>query len=117
MRIFSCAEVSNPRAVGTWLSYDDLVLLARRAIDTPVTGFSLVYGVSDNDRAPVDNTKARHLGFRPRDNAERFAEAIFSEAGPLDPSDPAHRCIGGPFATVPLGESGVAHLNLKEEAE
>jgi len=64
MRILSCAQVSNSRAVGTWLSYDDLIQLVRRAIDTPITGFSIVYGVSDNDRAPVDNAKAHHLGYK-----------------------------------------------------
>lgn len=114
MRIFSCADVTNPRAVGTWLSYGDLVRLVTRAIDTPITGFSTVYGISNNDRAPVDNTKARHLGFHPKDNAEQFAEDIFAAAEPMDPKDLAHLCIGGPFATIPLGESGVAHLNLSE---
>ena len=58
MRILSCAQVTNPRAVGSWLSYDDLVRLVQRAIDTPITGFSIVYGVSDNDRTPVDNSGA-----------------------------------------------------------
>lgn len=115
MRIFSCAQVSNPRAVSTWLSYDDLIHLVQRAIDTPVTGFSIVYGISDNDRAPVDNTKARHLGYRPRDNAEQFASAIFAEAGPLDPLDKANMCLGGPFAAIDLGQSGLAHLNLNPD--
>jgi len=115
MRILSCAQVTNPRAVGTWLSYGDLIQLVERAIDTPVTGFSVVYGVSDNDRAPVDNSRASHLGYRPKDNAEQFAKAIFAEAGPLDLKDPGNLHHGGPFAAVPLGESGVAHLNLKPE--
>lgn len=115
MRIFSCAQVSNPRAVSTWLSYDDLIHLVQRAIDTPVTGFSIVYGISDNDRAPVDNTKARHLGYRPKDNAEQFASAIFAAAGKLDPSDRANMCLGGPFAAIDLGQSGLAHLNLNPD--
>ena len=115
MRILSCAQVSNARAVGTWLSYDDLILLVRRAIDTPITGFSVVYGVSDNDRAPVDNTKARHLGFQPKDNAEQFAEAMYAEAGPLDPQDLGNTHHGGPFASVELGNSGIAGLNLNED--
>ena len=63
-------EVANSRAVGSWLSYDDLIQLVTRAIDTPVTGFAVVYGISDNDRGPVDNSKARFLGCRPKDNAE-----------------------------------------------
>tara|TARA_R110002124_G_scaffold64672_3_gene176478 strand:+ start:517 stop:1356 length:840 start_codon:yes stop_codon:yes gene_type:complete len=115
MRILSCAQVTNPRAVGTWLSYGDLTRLVERAIDTPVTGFSVVYGVSDNDRAPVDNAKASHLGYRPKDNAEQFAKAIFAEAGAPDLTDPGNLHHGGPFAAVALGESGVALLNLKAE--
>ncbi len=115
LRILSCAQVTNPRAVGSWLSYDDLIHLVQRAIDTPITGFSVVYGVSNNDRAPVDNAKAQHLGYRPKDNAEEFAAEIYAEAGPLDPHDPANTHHGGPFASVALGNSGVAFLNLAEE--
>ena len=88
MRILSCAPVSNPRAVGTWLSYDDLIQLVEKSVTTPVTGFSIVYGVSDNDRAPVDNSGARHLGFRPKDNGEKYAEEIYSSHPPLDPFPP-----------------------------
>ncbi|MBT8459486.1 MAG: NAD(P)-dependent oxidoreductase [Silicimonas sp.] len=115
LRILSCAQVTNPRAVGSWLSYDDLVHLVERAIDTPITGFSLVYGVSNNDRAPVDNSAAQHLGYRPKDNAEQFAKKIYDEAGPLDPHDPANTHHGGPFASVELGNSGVAFLNLSDD--
>ncbi len=110
LRILSCSDVGNARAVGSWLSYGDLIQLVQRAIDTPVTGFSVIYGVSANDRAPVDNSKASYLGYRPRDNAEQFAEAIFAETGPLDPADPGNMCHGGPFAAVPLGTSGVAAI-------
>lgn len=112
LRILSCANVTNSRAVGSWLSYGDLIHLVERAISTPITGFSVIYGVSANDRAPVDNSAAGHLGYRPRDNAEQFAERIFAADGPLDPTDPAHTCHGGPFAAVELGQSGVAFLNL-----
>ncbi|MEL6516743.1 MAG: NAD(P)-dependent oxidoreductase [Pseudomonadota bacterium] len=115
MRILSCAQVTNSRAVGSWLSYDDLIHLVEQSIKTPITGFSVVYGVSNNDRAPVDNAKAQHLGYRPKDNAEQFAEAIYASDGPLDPQDPAHTHHGGPFASVELGNSGVAFLNLDAE--
>ncbi len=115
LRILSCAQVTNSRAVGTWLSYDDLVHMVEQAIKTPVTGFSIVYGVSNNDRAPVDNSKARHLGFRAKDNAEQFADEIFAKDGPLDPLDPANIHHGGPFAAVDLGSSGMAHLNLNAD--
>ena len=117
MRILSCANVGNPRAVGSWLSYDDLIHLVERAIDTPVTGFTVVYGVSNNDRAPVDNAKASFLGYRPKDNAEQFARAVFAEGGVLDSSDPGNMCHGGPFASVRLGESGVATMNIKDDTK
>ena len=117
MRILSCANVTNSRAVGSWLSYDDLIHLVERALSTPITGFSIVYGVSNNDRAPVDNHKARHLGYHPKDNAEQFAKEIYKNDGPLDPHDAAHTHHGGPFASVELGHSGVAFLNLNKDDE
>lgn len=115
LRIISCAQVTNARALGTWLSYDDLIQLVTRAIDTPVVGYSVIYGVSNNDRAPVDNSGAGHLGYRPRDNAEQFAAQILAEAPPADPQDPALNRHGGPFAAVPLGESGTATMNIVDD--
>jgi uronate dehydrogenase len=112
LRILSCAQVNNPRALGSWLSYDDLIQLVTRAIDTPSVGFSVVYGVSNNDRAPVDNAKASFLGYRPKDNAEQFAEAILADADAADLTDPGEMCHGGPFASVDLGQSGVASMNI-----
>ena len=117
MRIFSCAPATNARSVGTWLSYDDLIHLVERSVDSPVVGFSIVYGISDNDRAVVDNTKAKHLGYRPKDNAEQFAKEIFAKTPPLDNSDLANLCIGGPFATVELGNSGIAGIKQMNTAK
>lgn len=114
LRILSCADVGNARAVGSWLSYGDLVHLVERSVDTPVAGFSVIYGVSNNDRAPVDNSDAAFLGYLPKDNAEQFAAEMFAKDGVLDPKDPDNMCHGGPFATTDLGESGVAKLGLKE---
>ena len=117
MRILSCAQVSNARAVGSWLSYDDLIQLVERSITTPITGFTVVYGVSDNDRAPVDNTQASFLGYRPKDNAEQYAEKIFAESDPMDVNDPGHLRHGGPFAAVELGNSGVATMNIIDDTK
>ena len=115
LRILSCAKVSNTRALGTWLSYDDLIQLVTRAIDTPTVGFSVIYGVSDNDRAPVDNSKASYLGYRPRDNAEQFAEAIFAANPAADVTDTAQMCHGGPFASIDLGKSAMGALNIVDD--
>jgi uronate dehydrogenase len=111
MRIFSCTKVpQNARALRTWLSFDDLRHMVERCVTAPTTGFAVVYGISNNDRAPVSNAKAAFLGYKPKDNAENWADSLLATAPASDPSDPAQMCLGGPFATVPLGESGVAGI-------
>ena len=116
LRIYSASgPVQNARALGSWLSYDDLVQLVEKSITTPITGFSILYGVSNNDRSPVDNSQAAFLGYRPKDNAEVFAEEILARTPQADPQDRGQMCHGGPFAIVPLGESGVAHIKKMSE--
>jgi uronate dehydrogenase len=112
LRILSCAKVTNARALGSWLSYDDLIQLVTRSIETPVSGFAIIYGVSNNNRVPVDNSKASFIGYRPKDNAEQFAADILATAPPMDPQNPNHMCHGGPFAGVELGNSGVATMGI-----
>lgn len=112
LRILSCAQVNNTRALGSWLSYADLIQLVVRAIDTPSVGFAIIYGVSNNDRAPVDNSKASFLGYRPVDNAEIFAADLLAREEPVDTTDPGQMCHGGPFAKVDLGQSGLAQMNV-----
>lgn len=117
LRIFSCTEApQNARALRTWLSYGDLRHLVDRAVTATTTGFTVVFGISNNDRAPVNNAKATFLGFRPKDNAENWAASLLASAPPADPSDRAQLYLGGPFATVPLGESGVAGINALASA-
>jgi len=115
MRILSCAQVTNTRALGSWLSYDDLIHLVETSISTPVTGFCVVYGVSNNDRVPVDNSKASFLGYRPKDNAEQFAQEILAGAPAPDPQDAGQMCHGGPFASTELGSSGLATMNIIDD--
>lgn len=115
LRILSCAQVTSERALGTWLSYDDLIQLVMKSVQSPVVGFTIAYGVSNNDRAPVDNANASFLGYRPTDNAEQYAEEILANAPPADPSDPAQYHHGGAFAKVDLGESGLAHMTIVDD--
>lgn len=118
LRILSCTpEPQNVRALGTWLSYGDMVRLVQRAVDTPTVGFTVAYGVSANTRAPVSNHKVGFLGYRPQDNAEDWAEALFAKAGSADPQDLAQTRLGGPFASVPLGESGIAGIQKMSEGK
>lgn len=96
LRIGSCfPEPRDERMLATWLSYPDLVQLVRRCIEAPKLGFAVVYGVSDNDRSWWDNSGAGFLGYRPQDNAERFASRFLPVA---DNDDPRHRYHGGHFS-------------------
>tara|TARA_B000000475_G_scaffold212561_1_gene174601 strand:+ start:37 stop:879 length:843 start_codon:yes stop_codon:yes gene_type:complete len=115
LRIYSAAAVVNSRSLSTWLSYDDLIQLVTRAIDTPTVGFTISYGISNNDRAVVDNSAATYLGYKPKDNAEQYADEILANSPPSDPQDLAQMCHGGPFAATPMGESGMAHLKIIDD--
>lgn len=111
LRIASCtAKPGNARALGTWLSYEDCVRLVLGAVQAQVVGFSVIYGVSANDRGPFVNTGSGHLGFVPQDNAAQWAQDILAASPPADPQDLGLTKIGGPFAVVDLGQSGMAAM-------
>ena len=111
LRILSCTpEPQNARALGTWLSHADMVQLVERSIDTPTVGFTIAYGVSANTRTPVSNARVPFLGYRPQDNAEYLAETLLARAGTPDPQDMSQNRVGGPFAAIELGKSGVAAI-------
>ena len=114
MRILSSTpKPGNSRALGSWQSLDDAIQLVEKCVTSPTVGFSIVYGVSNNDRCPVDNSGAAHLGYKPKDNAEDFAADILPHAAPQDPQNPEDMCHGGPFAVVPLGMSGVEMIKAR----
>ena len=111
LRILSCTpEPQNARALGTWLSHADMIQLVERSIDSPIVGFTVAYGVSANTRAPVSNARVPFLGYRPQDNAEYLAQTILAKADTPNPQDMSLNRVGGPFASVALGKSGVAAI-------
>ncbi len=80
VRIGSCvAEPLNHRMLSTWLSFDDFVSLVERVFTVPRLGCPIVWGASNNDRGWWDNSKAGYLGWRPKDNAEAFAQKLDAE--------------------------------------
>jgi uronate dehydrogenase len=116
LRIYSAtSRPGNARALGSWLSFDDLRQLVRRSIDTPHVGFTVVYGVSNNDRSPVDNSAAAFLGYRPDDNAEDYAAEVFAKEPQADHSDLAQTCHGGPFASAVLGVSPMGKMAIPDK--
>lgn len=111
MRIFSCTpEPQNARALSTWLSHGDLIRMTTAAVTAQTVGYTNIFGLSANTRSPVNNSKAGFLGYVPQDNAEDWADQLLAKADKVNPLDLAQMCLGGPFATIPLGESGVAAI-------
>ena len=112
LRIASCAPVNNARSLSSWLSYNDLIKLVIKSIDTPYTGYTVIYGISNNDRKNVDNTNASHIGYIPEDNAEIFAEEILQKDLTEELNDKGNQCHGGAFASTELGVSPMKKMNI-----
>ncbi len=101
VRIGSCfPEPKDRRMLTTWLSYRDFVHLVERCLHAPRVEHTIVYGVSDNDMRLWDNRLASHLGYRPRDNAEAFREAIEARTPEPDRDDLFVAVHGGGFAAA-----------------
>ena len=93
------------RHLSTWLSHDDAVQLFRRCILADSVGYSVLYGVSGNDRSWFVNPDAERLGYRPRDNAEAFAAEITENQNVNSTEDPlAELLMGGPFVARDYGQ-------------
>ncbi len=93
----SFPEPSNRRMLATWLSYDDLERLMVAGLTAPVVGWSVIYGISDNATAFYDNSKARHIGYRPRDSADAFRHQVEAAQPTIDLNDPTQIYQGGAF--------------------
>jgi uronate dehydrogenase len=87
------------RMLTTWLSYDDLAELERRAPFTPDVGHTIVFATSNNRDSFWDNRKATHLGWKPGDSAEPF-RAKLEAASPLATDDPLMIYQGGRYTAA-----------------
>jgi uronate dehydrogenase len=88
-------EPTSTRHLSTWLSPDDCVRMFDACLTTPAPGFAVLYGISANTRAWWDLEPGRALGYRPADDAERFADRV--EPAVADAAEGAH--VGGPFTS------------------
>jgi len=88
---------SEPRHLHTWLSPADAVRLFRGCLSASDIRFLTVYGASANSRSWWDLGEAeRRLGYRPMDDAERYADEVEEAATP-----PTHQ--GDPFTAPDYG--------------
>lgn len=85
------------RQLSTWMGTDDLVALALRCIQAPVD-FTVVWGISDNDRAYYDLSEGNRIGFAPQQNAEHWAQQILAQPNRMNPVARGYQ--GGEFVTL-----------------
>ncbi|MDE0113603.1 MAG: NAD(P)-dependent oxidoreductase [Albidovulum sp.] len=106
IRIGSCfPEPRNHRMLSTWMSYDDFIRLIERIFAVPKLGCPIIYGVSNNDSAWWDNREVAYLGWKPKDNAERFRPKINAKMARPTTSDADSKFQGGAFAADEIHES------------
>ncbi len=102
LRICSCfPEPADRRMLWSWLSFDDCVRLTEAAMVAPRVAFSVIYGTSDNARSAVSNARAGHIGFKPLDSADSYAEKILATTGREDPNTRVAKVVGGWFSNYP----------------
>lgn len=101
VRVYSSfPKPADRRHLNTYLSFDDCAECFRRSLLAPVVGHTVIYGISDNTVQLVDNRKAAHIGYRPKDNSEAFRAEL--EATQPEPAvdDKFISTHGGGFAAA-----------------
>lgn len=99
VRIGSCfEEPRDPRMLATWLSPDDFMALIERVFTVPRLGCPIIYGASNNEESWWDNSHVAWLGWRPKDNAEKFRSRFSSDRLRQGGETPAVIFQGGGFA-------------------
>jgi len=89
----------DKRRLSIWISPRDIAQLVTIGIEHPAIKFEIVYGVSGNTRSWYDNSNAHRLGYRPQDNAEKFAADVLRREPPAtNPTE--ERSQGGLFTVV-----------------
>ena len=78
----SRGEQHSPRDVAAYLSVRDVVQLLTLSVQSDVTGFTIVNGVSDNRYKRLSIERSRQLlGYRPKDDSFSILEGKTDDAG------------------------------------
>ncbi len=93
----SFPEPIDRRMLATWLSSDDLHRLVTACLTTPLLGYSIIFGMSNNAVSWWDNSMARHIGYVPQDSSDTYREAVYARTAQPDIDDPAVQFQGGEF--------------------
>lgn len=97
----SFPEPADRRMMVTWLSYDDLVEALRSSLFATRVGFTILFGTSNNDVAWWDNSKAAHIGYKPKDSSSQF-NGKFPDSGVYPDPNSSVTYHGGGFALAPM---------------
>lgn len=76
-----CAFRDQPgtaRELRLWISPGDIVRLVRAALNAGGTGFSTVWGISNNGPASIDRSAWNTIGYAPQDDAADHAGALLA---------------------------------------
>ena len=80
IRIGSCLRVPEDRRhISTWISYSDLTQLVDIGIKHKAIHHEIVYGASKNKKSWWNNSRAKQLGYRPTDSADRFNSHLLTK--------------------------------------
>ncbi len=105
VRIGSCfPEPPSHRMISSWMSADDFVSLIERIFLVPRLGCPILYGVSDNSSKWWDNSSVDYLGWRPKDNSERFRAKLDAEQTPPKRDEAEAIYQGGHFCPAGIQE-------------
>ena len=86
--------------LSTWLSYNDLKSLIKACIDSSNVQHSIIFGVSNNDSILIDNKYENHIGYKLKDNAEKFKKQIEEKTDFVDPQHSLVKNHGVYFASA-----------------
>ena len=73
------ANPTDKRHLSTWISYRGLVHLVDVGLKNNKIHYSIVYGASKNKRSWWNNSHAFKLGYKPKDNAEKYKNTKLSK--------------------------------------
>lgn len=73
------------RDLRLWLSPDDAARAVDRCLRWEEPGFNILWGVSGNRRAAVDDPVARRIGYTPQDDAETFVAELTAAGVDTEP--------------------------------
>ena len=90
-------QPTDERFLSTWISFRDLVHLVEIGLKSSKLHCSVVYGISKNKRSWWKNNSAYKLGYKPKDNAEKFIKNSISKNERKDPI--ALKFHGGVFTS------------------